>query len=118
MRWWKRMSVTDAQQPTSGRIVPYLRFIRGKNPHSNQVWFRNSFFGGQAWSPGYFGQHAVEQCDVNMDVTILGLSKGIRNFRVTHDPTRMNNNNTPNTWLHYDQATLSDFAKVDVSGKS
>lgn len=28
---------------------------------------------------------------------------------VTHDDSRKNNKNTPNTWLHYDNATLSDF---------
>lgn len=116
MRWWKRMSATDAQQPTSGRIVPYLRFIRGKNPHYNQTWFRQFFFGGLNWGPGFFGQHAVEQSTVAMDVSIAGKYKGTRTFLVTHDSSRMLNNNTPNTWLHYDAATLADLNAVNTAG--
>lgn len=117
MRWWKKMSRTDAQQPTKGRVVPYMRFIKGKNPHKNQEWFRKTFFAGQAWHQDLFGQHPVEQCTVPFEVTIAGVSKGIRNFLITHDDMRMNNNNTPNTWLHYDQATLNDLSKMNATGK-
>ena len=118
MKWSKVLTATDAQQPTKGRRVPYLRFIRGRNPHNNQTWFRNTFFNGQNWTPGRFGEHAVEQCTVPIEVSIAGVLKGTRSFVVTHDSNRMGNNNTPNTWLHYDPATLSDFGQANLQGRT
>ncbi|WP_143051796.1 hypothetical protein [Sphingomonas palmae] len=116
MKWCKILSVTDAQQPTSGRIVPYLRFIKGNNPQNNQTWFRQTFFGQQNWTAGFFGNHPVEECYVDIDVTICGSHKGSRKFHITHDSTRMANNSTPNTWLHYDNATLNDFSTINTAG--
>lgn len=109
LTWWKQLSVTDAQRPTTGRLVPYLRFTKAKNPQDNQTWFRHVFFAGEPWVNGHFGRHAVEQVDVDFEVTILGQNKGVRTMRITHDDTRQDNNNTPNTWLHYDDDTLADF---------
>lgn len=116
MRWSKVMSTTDAQQPTTGRVVPYLRFIKGSNPQDNQVWFRNTFFQAQSWKNGFFGNHPVEECSVSMDVSIAGVAKGMRKFTITHDANRMANNSTPNTWLHYDQATVNDLLAFDTTG--
>tara|TARA_R110002020_G_scaffold48286_2_gene137619 strand:- start:933 stop:1100 length:168 start_codon:yes stop_codon:yes gene_type:complete len=36
---------------------------------------------------------------------------------VTHDDTRQDNNNTPNTYLHYDDATLADFNAQNLAGR-
>ncbi len=38
-------------------------------------------------------------------------------MHVTHDSSRENNNNTPNTWLHYDTATLADLNATNYTGK-
>ena len=116
MSWSKVMSVTDAQQPTSGRIVPYMRFTKSNNIQDNQTWFRNTFFANQNWFNTTFGDHAVERCDVDIEVSIAGSYKGIRKMFITHDPTRMANNSTPNTWIHYDAATVADLQTVDTTG--
>jgi hypothetical protein len=109
LTWWKKLSVTDAQRPTSGRLVPYLRFTKAQNPQNTQTWFRNVFFAGANWVNGHFGRHPVEQTDIDFHVSILGQDMGVRSMMVTHDDTRQDNNNAPNTWLHYDDDTLADF---------
>lgn len=114
--WWKTLSRTDAQQPTSGRLVPYLRFTKGRNPQDNQTWFRTTFFGGHGWHNGHFGQNAVETKDVDFIVTIQGRRLGVRTMSVTHDDNRQNNNNTPNTYLHYDNQTAADLRRTNLTG--
>lgn len=115
--WSKKMSRTEAMQPTKGWPVPYMRFTKSKNPQNNQTWFRNNFFASQNWQPGVFGRHKVEQCVVPIDVTILSNNRGTRNFLVTHDPARAVNNSTPNTYLHYDAATQADFSQTNLTNR-
>lgn len=115
--WSKKMSRTDAMQPTNGWPVPYMRFTQSGNPQNNQTWFRQNLFGQQNWRPGIFGNHNVEQCVASIHVTILGQKKGIRSFMITHDANRAQNNNTPNTYLHYDAATQADFSRTNLTGK-
>ena len=117
LTWYKKLSVTDAQRPTSGRLVPYLRFTKAKNPQDTQTCFRDVFFVGANWTNGHFGRHAVEQTEVDFDVVILGQAMGLRRMMVTHDNTRQDNNNTPNTWLHYDDDTLADFHSQNLAGR-
>lgn len=117
MAWSKVMSRTDAQQKTKGYPVQYLRFTKGTNVQNNQTWFRTSLFAGHAWKPGVHGKHVVEECVVPINVFINGLPKGVRNFRVTHDHNRKKNNSTPNTYLHYDSATVMDLRAINLTGK-
>lgn len=117
LRWSKRLSRTDAQRPTKGRIVPYLRFTKSNNPQDNQAWFRQVFFAGEHWVAGFFGRHPVETVDVDFVVTILGQAMGTRTMMVTHDDTRQGNKNTPNTYLHYDDATLADFNAQNLANR-
>ena len=117
LRWSKKLSRTDAQQKTGGYPVPYLRFTRAGHSQDNQTWFRNTFFAGANWNNGYFGEHAVEIANVNFHVTILGANRGVRQMMVTHDDDRMLNNNTPNTYLHYDDATRAELQTQDLTGR-
>ena len=117
LTWSKRLSRTDAQRPTNGRPVPYLRFTKAKNPQDNQTWFRHVFFDGEPWVPGVFGQHNVERVNIQWAVTILGQNMGARTMMVTHDDTRQANKNTPNTYLHYDAATESDFQAQNLANR-
>lgn len=118
LSWSKRLSRTDAQRPTQGRIVPYLRFTKANNPQDNQTWFRSVFFAGAAWVNGVFGRHPVETVNIDFRVSILGQNRGPRTMMVTHDDTRQDNNNTPNTYLHYDAATLADFHAQNLAGRT
>ena len=117
LAWSKKLSKTDAQLPTQGRVVPYLRFTKANNPQDNQTWFRHLFFAGEPWKNGFFGRNPVEVVHIDFAVTILGKSRGMRTMMVTHDDTRQDNNNTPNTYLHYDAATVADFNSQNLSGR-
>lgn len=101
--WSKNLSTTDAQQPTSGGLVPYLRLTRSSLKDEDfQTWFRDAFFDGAAWKPDTFGRETdIESCQVDMSVSINGVKLGKRAFTITHGPNRQEKHNTPNTWLHW-----------------
>ena len=100
--WWKKLSTTDAQQQTTGGLVPYLRLTSGSLATGNfQTWFRQSFFSCCSWHPGYFNNKPVEEASINLQVTVQGQSLGNIMFTVTHDSSRQYNHNAPNTWLHW-----------------
>ncbi len=85
LSWSKRLSRTDAQVPTKGYPVQYLRFTQSGNPQDVWVWFRSTFFGAETWRPATFGKNAVERADVKIDVTVLGKSLGTLDFFLTYD---------------------------------
>jgi hypothetical protein len=100
--WWKNLSTTDAQQQTTGGLVPYLRLTSSSLATGNfQTWFRQTFFNCCSWHPGYFNNKPVEEAYVDFQVIIQGQSIGNITFTVTHDSSRQYNNNAPNTWLHW-----------------
>lgn len=109
LRWSKKLSRTDAQQPTGGYPVPYLRFTCSGSPHDTQFWFRDVFFSSLVWRNSVFGQHPVEEADVAVEVTIHANNMGIRQMTLTYDAGRRANNNTPTTYLHYDPQTVNDL---------
>jgi len=102
LTWHKTLSTTDAQQQTTGGLVPYLRLTSGNISTADfQTWFRQTLFGGVAWQAGQFGSKPVEEAYIPFNVTVHGLQLGAILFRVTHDDTRQDSNNAPNTWLHW-----------------
>lgn len=108
----KKMSGSDAQvKMPVGWPVPYLRFTRIGNTFDTQTWFQNHFFAGERWTPSTFGNPPKgKEIWVDFKVTIGGVSRGKRNMRVTHDPSRAKTGkNTPNTYLHYDDLTLQEL---------
>ena len=117
MLWWKKLSKTDAQQATSGRIVPYLRLTKSKSPYDTQSWFRNSLFVDLTWKAGFFGKHPVEEAKVDIFVEVDGKSLGSQSMLLTHDGNRQYNNNTPNTWIHFNHTTQSYLASNNQTGR-
>ena len=116
MRWSKELSRTDAQEETLGYKVPYIRLTRSGSHHDTQTWFRDVFFDIANWQQGFFGEHPVEEAHVDFQVTILGQNRGVRQLLVTHDGTRQNNNNTPNSWVHYDDVLRAGFDAQNLAG--
>lgn len=88
LQWSKNLSLTDAQQETKGRLVPYLRFTKSNHHEDTQKWFREVFFKEAAWKKGYFGKHAVEEASVKFRVSIQGKYRGERIMKLTHDYDR------------------------------
>ena len=69
--WWKNLSTTDAQQQTTGGLVPYLRLTSSSLATGNfQTWFRQSFFSCCSWHPGYFNNKPVEEAYVDPAASI------------------------------------------------
>lgn len=102
LTWEKKLSTTDAQQQTTGGLVPYLRLTSGSlSGNAFQTWFRNTFFNSVQWAAGTFNNKPVEEAHVPFEVTIQGVKLGTVNIKVTHDDTRQDSNNAPNTWLHW-----------------
>lgn len=102
LTWFKNLSATDAQQETTGGLVPYLRLTKASLENEDfQTWFRQSFFAGSAWVPGNFGKEAVELAQVPFEVTVNGLNLGNQLMTVTHGENRKDKHSTPNTWIHW-----------------
>lgn len=118
LSWNKELSTTDAQQPTTGGIVPYLRLTKSSLTSQDfQTWFRQAFFGPAAWALGNVGRETgVEVTSVVMAVTVGGLSLGSHPVMISHGPNRMDRNNTPNTWLHWPPVLQSVLEANDMTG--
>ena len=116
--WTKELSKTDAQQPTKGRLVPYLRLTKSSlQTEDNQTWFRFVYFDDQNWQIGSFGhENAIEFCHVNMRVAINRVNFGTHKIMITHGPNRKDMHDTPNTWLHWPEALQFFMQNNDFSG--
>ena len=117
--WSKKLSRTDAQQKTSGGLVPYLRLTKGSlKGEDHQTWFRSDFFSGQSWHKATFGKEDIEQCKVAIEVTFSGIALGDMVFLVTHGADRWESHSAPNTWLHWPERLQSLLQKNDISART
>lgn len=120
LTWFKKLSKTDAQQETTGGLVPYLRLTKSSLKGEDfQSWFRNQFFNGVAFVPGVFGREHVEIAKIPFEVTVRDVNIGTETLTITHGGDREQSNNTPNTWLHWSSKLehilqLNDFSARPV----
>ena len=120
LTWTKKLSKTDAQQETTGGLVPYLRLTKSSLTDEDfQTWFREEFFAGCAWVPGHYGKEAVETATVAVDVSVKDIAIGKEMLTVTHGENRKDKHNTPNTWVHWSPKLqqileLNDFTDQPV----
>lgn len=118
LKWTKTLSTTDAQQPTSGGLVPYLRLTKADLEDADfQTWFREEFFAAVNWKPGDVGREPdVEITFVKMMISIDGVKLGQKQFEISHGPHRHKRHNTPNTWLHWPEEIQGVLQLNDTSG--
>lgn len=118
LTWIKHLSQTDAQQETTGGLVPYLRLTKSSLEGEDfQTWFREKFFAGAAWAAGYYGKEPVEQVKVPIEVTVRDLKLGTDVMLVTHGENRKDKHNTPCTWLHWSPGMQEMLSLNDFTGK-
>lgn len=118
LTWQKNLSKTDAQQETTGGLVPYLRLTSGSiGANEFQTWFRQQFFDNAAWQAGQFNNKPVEEAHVPFRVSVVGVNLGTILFKVTHDDTRQDSNNAPNTWLHWPDQMAAVLHNNDFTGR-
>jgi hypothetical protein len=97
-RWWKKMARTDAQQPTAGGIVPYLRMTEGEG---DSISPHDLLFDMLEWHPVVVNKKTVQEAvtffEVVDDRTVLG------NFelRLTYDESRTESRAHPALWIHW-----------------
>lgn len=116
--WNKKLSRTDAQQPTAGSRMTFLRLTRSGHKIDKRDFFRERFFGNLDWRRAdIHGMKGVAYAYANIAVVIMGEWRGMRKMLVTHSRKRMTRNSEAPTWLHYDKATISDLVERDVSGE-
>ena len=109
--WSKKMSVSDAQQPTRGSKMPF-RFTRGDQGRDTS-WFRDVLFADIDWvsSPDW-----KEFAVVTLDVTVLGKHLGKRKMRLDNNRGRSTNNSAPHTHLSWDDELRRYLEKEDTTG--
>lgn len=101
-RWWKKMSRTDAQQPTKGYLVAYLRLTKNRAKFDPNTWFKQVLFAGVTWGPGFHGRHAVDEAHAKFRVVDGSKDLGVFTLKLTHDHGRPANHKHPATWIHWD----------------
>lgn len=117
LTWTKNLSQTDAQQETTGGLVPYLRLTKSSLTDEDfQTWFRSEFFAGAAWVPSYFGKEAVESATIPFQVSVNGINLGAQIFEITHGENRQTKHSTPNTWLHWNAQLAAMLQLNDFTG--
>lgn len=120
LTWIKKLSKTDAQQETSGGLVPYLRLTKSSLDNEDfQTWFRDTLFDNAPWVAGTFGKEQVEEATIPFKVSVNDIQIGTQTLKVTHGVNRQHKNNTPNTWLHWNaqlesMLQLNDFTDLPV----
>lgn len=118
LRWEKELSRSDAQVRTQGWPVPYIRLTRSGHAMDTQTWFRNVFFAGATWVPSYFGDHAVEETMITFNVRMPGQNPQNRILMITHnDGRQQTGRSTPNTWVHWDDATRNELRANNYTGR-
>lgn len=118
-KWRKKLTRSDAQEKTRGAKMPFLRFTKGSVSENHTTWFRENFFAGLDWQPGYSGSgHHKETASVKMHVKLPGDDLGIRSMTLDHDPARAGNNRAPTTHLLYDTKTRQALESASLSGRS
>lgn len=116
MRWWKQISVTDAQQETAGSLMPF-RFTKENCPENFVTWFRENFFGDLKWRDTSWREYQLEEASINISVNIMGENLGQREMRVTHASRRNQNHNAPTTYLDFDHITREYLQENDMTDK-
>ena len=116
LKWSKKLTLSDAQQETTGAKMPFLRFTKGTTQENHRKWFRETFFGDAIWSPDTGKGAKFEKTVVKMRVILEGKDVGIRSMRVDHNPDRSGNNSAPTTHLHYDNKTRSELESTNLAG--
>lgn len=86
LKWRKRMTKSDAQQPTLGAKMPFLRFTKGSIADDHATWFRDTFFADSVWTTLPNHGHQMEETKIKIHVILDGDDLGERAMRIDHDP--------------------------------
>jgi hypothetical protein len=107
-RWFKQMDWTAAQVPrqAGSSTTGNLRLSKSGFPINHRTYFVEDFFGGLPWT--LRAERASEsEVEVRFNCSIDGVSHGLIDVRISHDPTRAANQNNVTTLLHWPRVITS-----------
>ncbi|WP_224543271.1 hypothetical protein [Mesorhizobium sp. CA16] len=88
-RWYKKLTISDAQRKRSGNQRGGITLVAAGFPIDTQTYFRREFFGDVDWVKGKTRTgKELETASVRMKTTVLNNDMGVLSFNVTYAPNR------------------------------
>jgi hypothetical protein len=112
LRWWKKMSRTDAQQPTEGWPVAYLRMTEGGAGSADL----DALFAGVPWADGFFGRNPVQEAHVDFAVYDDDQPLGTYALTLTYNQARTESHMHPALWIHWGEALCEHLRQNSREG--
>lgn len=103
VRWYKKLSASDAQQPktANSNITGNLKLTKAGHAIDQKVYFRHELFAHEKWSSVKRPRGVLELAAISFQVVIRGTSHGIQELTVDHAEFRVAAQNNVPTWLHW-----------------
>ncbi|MEO6329066.1 MAG: phospholipase D family protein [Ginsengibacter sp.] len=126
---WEKNNLpqSDAQQvPAGSAVTGVIRlsdagFKLDGNPIDRNTYFRDEVFGALNWTiRPRVNKPALEEAAGQFDINILGVSLGINNLRISHDPARIANQNNVPTTIHWgrNSIVMNYLKQHNVTGRT
>lgn len=115
MRWYKRMSASDAQHPPNANSAPTgnLKLTQAHHQIDHTTYFRDEFFVTGAWQ-NVGGNR--ERAEIPIDIVVEGGPLGAYDLVLDHDPGRVANQGNVPTWLHWGHDILRLLEERNYTG--
>lgn len=116
-RWFKRLTVSDAQRKPSGNQRGGITLVAAGFPIDTQTYFRMKFFENADWIKGRTRTNKeLETASVRMSTSVLGKNMGVLSFNVTYAPNRQSDQANYTSVLHLGPLAR-EFSRRDMSLK-
>lgn len=112
LRWYKKMSYSDAQQKRTPntQVTGNLKLTEAQLPIDHKTFFRYVFFGDCEWAGREVSRGLKEEAIVPFSVTADGGSLGVYALKIDHAEFRVASQGNVATWLHWG-SDLSQYLK-------
>lgn len=103
LKWFKKMSRADSQQPAGAKTNPTgnLKLTKAGQNIDRESFFRDQLFGDADWTSETREAGELEKATVSIEVYVEDESFGKLDFKVDHGLFRIANQNNVPTWLHW-----------------
>ncbi len=116
-RWFKKITVSDAQRKPSGNQRGGITLVAAGFPIDTQTYFRTSFFKDADWVKGKTRTNKeLDTASVRMKTSVLGKDMGVLSFNVTYAPNRQSDQANYTSVLHLGPLA-KEFSRHDMSLK-
>lgn len=100
-RWYKKLTVSDAQRKRSGNQRGGVTLVAAGFPIDTQTYFQKDFFGSADWVTGKTRTNKrLETASIRMRTTVFGDDLGVLSFNVTYAPKRQADQANYTSLLH------------------